>query len=224
MWQKTEKSLYQKFEFADFDEAFSFVEKVAALARELNHHPTITNTYNEVELWLSTHDAGDKVTEKDQEFAEKIDALFSSKKPNKKAASANKLTHAKLFTDGGSRGNPGPSALGYVIYDMDDNVVKKDSFYLGLTTNNQAEYQALKTGLDEARKMGVREVEVYMDSLLVVNQMKGVYKVKNRDLWPIHQSIKDMLADFAHVNFNHVPRALNSLADAMVNECLDAQS
>jgi ribonuclease HI len=218
MWQKTEKFLYQKFEFKDFDEAFSFVEKVAGVAREINHHPKITNSYNVVELWLSTHSAGDKVTEKDETFAANIDALISPKKSIK----TTELKQAKLYTDGGSRGNPGPSALGYVIYDMQDNVVKKDSFYLGITTNNQAEYQALKEGLEAAQKMGVREIEVYMDSLLVVNQMKGLYKVKNRDLWPIYQSIRDMLKDFSKVSFSHVPRALNAVADSMVNECLDA--
>ena len=214
MWQKTEKSLYQKFEFKDFDEAFSFVEKVAGVAKKMNHHPKITNMYNEVELWLSTHSAGDMVTEKDETFAAKIDELLGSKK----STETTELKQAKLYTDGGSRGNPGPSALGYVIYDLQDNVVKKDSFYLGITTNNQAEYQALKEGLEAAQKMGVREVEVYMDSLLVVNQMKGLYKVKNRDLWPIYQSIKDMLGQFAKVNFSHVPRALNAVADSMVNE------
>jgi ribonuclease HI/pterin-4a-carbinolamine dehydratase len=219
MWQKTEKSLYQKFEFKDFDEAFSFVEKVAEIAREMDHHPKISNSYNMVELWLSTHSAGDKVTEKDESFATKIDTLFNPKKSTQKS----ELKQAKLYTDGGSRGNPGPSALGYVIMDMQDNVIKKDSFYLGITTNNQAEYQALKEGLLAVRKLGASEIEVYMDSLLVVNQMKGLYKVKNRDLWPIYQSIKDMLRDFSKVSFVHVPRALNSIADGMVNECLDSQ-
>jgi len=93
--------------------------------------------------------------------------------------------------------------------------------YLGVTTNNQAEYQALKYGLEEARRMGVRTVHVYMDSLLVVNQMLGIFKVKNRDLWPIHSAIKDLLPSFAHVSFTHVPRELNKLADGAVNEALD---
>ena len=129
----------------------------------------------------------------------------------------------KLFTDGGSRGNPGPSAIGYAIYDLDDTLLHKDSKYLGITTNNQAEYQGLKVGLEKCRSLNVREVQVYMDSLLVVNQMKGIYKVKNRDLWPIHESLKILIPEFGKVSFNHVPRELNKLADSMVNECLDAQ-
>ncbi len=129
----------------------------------------------------------------------------------------------KLFADGGSRGNPGPSASGYVLLDMNDNVFVEKGEYIGITTNNQAEYQALRFGLEEAKKLGVKEVEVYLDSLLVVNQMIGKFKVKNRDLWPIHEAIKELLPSFKKVTFTHVPRELNKLADGMVNETLDAQ-
>ena len=129
----------------------------------------------------------------------------------------------KLFTDGGSRGNPGPSAIGYGIYDAEDNLLHKDSKYIGITTNNQAEYQGLKVGLEKCRSLNIPEVHVHMDSLLVVNQMKGVYKEKNRDLWPVHESLKALIAEFRKVTFTHVPRELNKLADSMVNECLDAQ-
>ncbi len=219
MWQKTDNNLYQKLEFKNFDEAFSFVEKVAEVARQLNHHPKITNNYNVVELWLSTHSAGDMVTKKDEEFAQKIDQLFATKKPAKNE----QFEQAKLFTDGGSRGNPGPSATGYVLLDMEDNVVKKEGKYLGITTNNQAEYLALKSGMEAAREYGVEELEVYMDSLLVVNQMKGIYKVKSLELQPIHQSVKELAGVFRQISFTYVPRELNKLADGMVNECLDAQ-
>lgn len=129
----------------------------------------------------------------------------------------------KLYADGGSRGNPGPSAAGYVLLTMQGDVIKKSGVYLGITTNNQAEYQALKFALEEARRLPVTEVEVYMDSLLVVNQMKGIFKVKNRDLWPIHDEIVGMLKYFHKVNFTHVPRELNKLADAEVNDTLDAE-
>jgi ribonuclease HI len=132
-----------------------------------------------------------------------------------------KLTDVKLFCDGGSRGNPGPSASGFAIMDMDDNIVVKKGIYLGLTTNNQAEYQALKLGLEEAQRMHVKEVHVYMDSLLVVNQLLGIFKVKNRDLWPIYSAIKELVPGFKKVTFTHVPRELNKIADAAVNETLD---
>ncbi|HSW79158.1 MAG TPA: reverse transcriptase-like protein [Candidatus Saccharimonadales bacterium] len=130
----------------------------------------------------------------------------------------------KLYADGGSRGNPGPSASGFVLLDMDDTILVDKGIYLGLTTNNQAEYQALKFGLEEAAKMHVKSVDVYMDSLLVINQMKGIFKVRNRDLWPIHEAIKKLAVTFDHISFTHVPRELNKLADAAVNRSLDEQA
>lgn len=126
-----------------------------------------------------------------------------------------------LYADGGSRGNPGPSAGGYVIMNADEEVLVDKGLYLGITTNNQAEYQALKAGLEEARRMGAREVDVRLDSLLVVNQMRGQFKVKNRELWPIHEAIKQLAGSFEKVTFRHVPRELNRLADAAVNRVLD---
>jgi ribonuclease HI len=134
---------------------------------------------------------------------------------------AEQLIEAKLYADGGSRGNPGPSASGYAIMDMEGRIVVKKGVYLGITTNNQAEYQSLKLGLEEARSMQIRQLHVYMDSLLVVNQMLGHYKVKNRDLWPIHESVKQLISNFDNVTFTHVPRELNKIADSAVNEALD---
>lgn len=135
-----------------------------------------------------------------------------------------RITEAKMYADGGSRGNPGPSASGFALLTMDDQVVVENGVYLGVTTNNQAEYQALKLGLEAALAQGVRTLHVYMDSMLVVNQMIGIFQVKNRDLWPIHDSIKQLVAQFKHVSFTHVPRALNKRADTQVNIALDAHA
>ena len=132
------------------------------------------------------------------------------------------LTEIKMYADGGSRGNPGPSASGYVLMSMDDGIIFQGGQYMGITTNNQAEYNALKLGLEEAAQRSAQIVHVYMDSLLVVNQMKGLYKVKHRDLAPVYQAIKALEHHFQQVTFTHVPRELNKLADAMVNEVLDA--
>lgn len=217
MWQKKDDSLYQKFEFNDFEEAFSFVKKVAEIARKLNHHPKIVNNYNTVELWLTTHSEGGVTTEKDEKFASEVDDIFDMKQKKTEF----KLEAAKLYTDGGSRGNPGPSALGYAIFDTSDKVIEKNSRYLGVATNNQAEYQALKEGLEASLILGVKEVSVFMDSLLVVNQLKGLYKVKNVDLRPVNQSVQRILKEFKSYTLTHIPREQNSIADGMVNECLD---
>lgn len=133
------------------------------------------------------------------------------------------IDRIKAYADGGSRGNPGPSASGYVLLDMEGNTLVDKGIYLGITTNNQAEYQALKFALEEAHRMHVRSVDIYMDSLLVINQMKGIFKVKNRDLWPIHDAVKRLSAGFEHISFTQVPRELNKLADRAVNRALDEE-
>ena len=221
MWQETKHGLYKQFNFENFKEAWAFMERVAELAEEFQHHPRWENEWSVVQIWLITHEGGKKITGKDHEMAEAIDALLEGK-----LAVGNAEPHpqeVKVFADGGSRGNPGPSASGFVVLDMEDNVLVDKGVYLGVTTNNQAEYTALKLALEEALKMGVREVHVYLDSLLVVNQMKGIFKVKNRDLWPIHDAIQKLAKKFKHVNYSHVPREFNKLADAAVNRALDEQ-
>lgn len=199
------------------------MNQVADLAEERQHHPRWHNAWNTVEVWLSTHEAGDKVTEKDKSMAKAIDGIFSGETKSITPVEHGQYKQIKLYADGGSRGNPGPSSSGFVLLDMNDSIIFKTGFYLGITTNNQAEYQALKLGLEQARKIGAREVSVFMDSLLVINQMKGIFKVKNRDLWPIHIAIREQAKQFKKIIYTHVPRELNKLADAEVNETLDAE-
>ena len=223
MWQETKHGLYKQFNFENFKDAWAFMTKVAKLAEKYQHHPRWENEWNVVQIWLITHEGGHNITEKDQEMSEAIDKVYAPSAPQGEqvpdpAAHPDKI---KLFTDGGSRGNPGPSASGFVILDMEDNVLADKGVYLGVTTNNQAEYTALKLGLEACHKIGAREVEVYMDSLLVINQMNGIFKIKNRDLWPIHDAIKQQAKSFDKVSFSHVPREFNKLADAAVNRALD---
>ena len=130
---------------------------------------------------------------------------------------------AKLYTDGGSRGNPGPSAGAFLICKMDGNVVEKSGFYIGIATNNQAEYQALLKGLNRSQTLGVRKLNVFMDSELIVKQLNGVYKIKNKDLEPLYRQVKNLAAGFDETSFTHVPRALNKEADTEVNRILDQQ-
>lgn len=127
-----------------------------------------------------------------------------------------------LYTDGGSRGNPGPSAAGYVIIHKGE-VVDQGGEYLGITTNNQAEYHGVRLGLEAALRQGIETLEVRVDSMLVANQLNGIYKIKNRDLWPINDRVRDLVGQFKRVTFSHVPREFNQLADGMVNRTLDHQ-
>ena len=131
------------------------------------------------------------------------------------------LEEAKIYTDGGSRGNPGSSASAYVICKMDETVVEKSGTYIGMATNNQAEYFGFLRGLERARDLGINKIHLFSDSQLVVNQMNGVYKIKNQELLPIYQDTKAVADGFERITFNYVPRELNKTADAEVNRILD---
>ncbi|HEY1064446.1 MAG TPA: reverse transcriptase-like protein [Candidatus Saccharimonadales bacterium] len=229
MWQETKTGLYKQFNFRDFKEAFAFMTKVAALAEEHQHHPRWENEWSAVRIWLITHEADSKITDKDRALAVAIDGLLKKGvsvddwAPTAPQSPKRAPKRVKLYSDGGSRGNPGPSASGYVLLDMNDKILVDEGLYLGVTTNNQAEYTALKLGLEAALKLGAREVDAYLDSLLVVNQMRGIFKIKNRDLWPVNGAITDLVKKFDKVHFTHVPREHNKLADAAVNRVLDEQ-
>ncbi len=153
-----------------------------------------------------------------------VNFKFESKESASTTNSDVTAKEVQMFSDGGSRGNPGPSACAYALVDMKGEVIVEDGLYLGITTNNQAEYQSLKLGLESAASRNFSVVHVYMDSTLVINQMKGIYKVKNRDLVPIHQSVLDLLPRFEKVVFTYIPREKNKRADAKVNEVLDAET
>jgi ribonuclease HI len=150
-----------------------------------------------------------------------LQGIDSSVISNNKDDSMTVRSEAVMYSDGGSRGNPGPSAAGFVIMNSDEQVVSEGGVYLGITTNNQAEYHGVRLGLERALELNVKTLDVYIDSMLVVNQMNGAYSVKNRELWPIHERIRDLVSRFDRVTFRHVPRERNQLADGMVNRVLD---
>ena len=127
-----------------------------------------------------------------------------------------------VYSDGGSRGNPGPSAAGFVIMNDQEHVIHEGGMYLGVTTNNVAEYQGVRLGLEKALDIGAKVVDFRVDSMLVANQMNGLYAIKNRELWPINERIVELMSKFNKVTFTHVKREFNQLADGMVNKILNA--
>ncbi|HUT22020.1 MAG TPA: ribonuclease HI family protein [Candidatus Bipolaricaulota bacterium] len=129
-----------------------------------------------------------------------------------------------IFSDGGARGNPGPAAIGVIIENDTGKSIKKISRYIGETTNNQAEYQALLAGLAYAKDLKPEEVNCYLDSELVVKQLNGEYKVKDKDLAAQFIKIWNLVHDFKKVVFHHVPREKNKKADALVNSALDRRA
>jgi ribonuclease HI len=128
-----------------------------------------------------------------------------------------------LVTDGGSRGNPGPSAIGYGIYDQDWNIIEEKSEYIGKGTNNEAEYRALVAALGRAILYCKEDVEHYSDSELLVKQLKGQYRVKAGNLKPLFSKVSTMRKKFGSVKHKHVRRTDRRLAriDGLVNEALD---
>jgi ribonuclease HI len=130
-----------------------------------------------------------------------------------------------LNTDGGSRGNPGPAAYGYVIQDITSGagiILEKCGNYIGETTNNIAEYQGLVDGIKwVVQNHPAAELEIKMDSLLIVNQVKGTFKVKNPGLFPKWQEVRGLLAKLSKWSIEHTYREGNNLADTLVNESLD---
>lgn len=212
----TKKELHRSYDFKDFTEAKRFVDKVANLAEVANHHPKIQIDWNRVDLWFSTHSAG-KVTEKDENLAEQVDALVADREPTGELP-----TEVQFYGDGGSRGNPGPAAAGFVLLDMEDRLLENGGEFMGITTNNQAEYHSLEMGLERALEAGVKVVHVYMDSQLAIRQLQGQYKVKSPDLLPRYKNVKSLIEQFDEVNLMHVPRELNKLADGEVNRILDS--
>lgn len=129
---------------------------------------------------------------------------------------------AKLFTDGGARGNPGPAAFGYVLEAEDGTMLDARGKKIGVATNNVAEYSALIAGLEAALERGVTDLEVVSDSELVVKQMRGEYKVKNEALRGLSQEAARLARQLGEVAYTAVRREHNELADRLVNEALDA--
>ena len=129
---------------------------------------------------------------------------------------------ARLFTDGGARGNPGPAAYAYVLEDEHGEVLAAHGEAIGHATNNVAEYRALVEGLRKAVSLGVRELEVVSDSELMVKQMRGEYRIKNEALRGLSAEAGRAARDVGNVRYTAVRREHNELADRLVNEALDA--
>lgn len=134
-----------------------------------------------------------------------------------------------IYTDGGSRGNPGPAAIGVLFSSARGEALKRYGKAIGTGTNNEAEYSAVLFALEKARALFGREkiktisVEIRMDSELVARQLRGEYKVEEERLWPFFMKIWNARQDFPHLKFVHVPREQNREADRLVNEALDQE-
>jgi ribonuclease HI len=125
-----------------------------------------------------------------------------------------------IYTDGGARRNPGPAAIGVVICNEKNEIIKKFSKFIGRATNNQAEYQAVIYALEKAKQMKAEETNFYLDSELVVQQLNRKYKIKDKDLATLFIKIWNLSQNFKAINFFYIPREKNKEADRLVNQVL----
>ncbi|MEI7619967.1 MAG: ribonuclease HI family protein [Candidatus Falkowbacteria bacterium] len=133
------------------------------------------------------------------------------------------MHHKKIiiYTDGGARGNPGPAGIGVAIYTEDKEIIEEHSDFLGIATNNQAEYKAVILALKKAHLLEAEEIHFFLDSELVVKQLRGEYKVKNQDLASLYLEIHNLSIHFKKISYTHVRRELNKEADRLANEAMD---
>src|SRR6185369_942816 len=134
------------------------------------------------------------------------------------------MSEIVIYTDGGARGNPGPAGAGVVILENGREIAAFGKYLGDKQTNNYAEYQALILAIDDAKRLGFtdRHIEIRMDSELIVKQMRGEYKVKDKGLKIQNAKVHELLLEFQHISFVHVRREENSIADGLVNEAIDA--
>ena len=131
---------------------------------------------------------------------------------------ANSIT---INVDGASRGNPGPSGIGYCIHDSSGRIIERKGEFIGFSTSRLAEYYAMRKGVERAIELGFKTAHFISDSLMVVNQLNGIFHIKNQDIVPIYDDIRKKLEQFEAVSFTHVPRSKNLIADSEANAAID---
>ena len=222
--------LYDAVTYIDHDDrAIQYVVLVYLVSLAAgNHTVNLSSHYNKYEWKSFKNIQQDEVTDltslllgivQQQTITEKL--VIDENKIVDEITSNDVLT---IYSDGGSRGNPGPSAAGFVIVNDKQELVEQGGEYLGITTNGIAEYHGVRLGLERALELGYKRLDFRVDSMMVVNQMNGVYTIKNRELWPIHERIRGLIRQFEMVKFSHVKREFNQLADGIVNKTLDAKA
>ncbi|MBR3177564.1 reverse transcriptase-like protein [Candidatus Saccharibacteria bacterium] len=132
------------------------------------------------------------------------------------------LSGATIYFDGASRGNPGPAGIGYVVVGENGEVLKRGGEFIGFATSRVAEYYALKEACEQGEELGLKRVRFIGDNLMVINQMNGIYQVKNQDLVQVHEDILGLISKFDKVAFEHVKREKNAEADAEANKAIDS--
>ena len=141
-------------------------------------------------------------------------------------ANEKNIGNLRIFSDGGARGNPGPAAIAFIIQNETGKTLLSDTKYIGIATNNQAEYKAILSALQAASKLETENLTCYLDSELVTKQLQGKYRVKNPELKQLWQNVHQAKQQFANIKFINVPRTDRTIqkADKLLNQTLDKQT
>ena len=167
--------------------------------------------------FIKDNSNGTRLTETSMTVLEIIEEKLSSDRVSSRAT-ANSVT---INVDGASRGNPGPSGIGYCIINNEGRIIERGGEFIGFATSRVAEYYALKKGIDRAIELGYKTARFSSDSLMVINQLNGIFQIKNQDIRPIYQDIQKKLENFEAVSFTHIPRPKNIIADTEANDASD---
>lgn len=197
-------------------EVLRYMAREEAFAPTLGQFPALTRA----DLASLLENAAKIYAAREQAALEKARAATPVERPVRKVPGG-AFEKVRVYSDGAARGNPGPAGAGAVIVGPDGEVIERLGRYLGNNTNNYAEYMGLILGLERARELGVREVEVLADSQLMIRQLGGSYKVKAENLKPLHGEALALLRGFDKVKLVHVPREQNKEADEMSNRAID---
>ena len=147
--------------------------------------------------------------------------ISENKTPSGRISPRDTANGITINVDGASRGNPGPSGIGYCIYDHNGQIIEREGEFIGFATSRVAEYYAMRRGVDRAVELGFKTVRFVSDSLMVVNQLNNIFQIKNRDIVSIYKDIEQKLESFDAVSFTHVPRSENVIADSEANRAID---
>ena len=148
--------------------------------------------------------------------------IMENKVDNTRISARETANSVSIYVDGASRGNPGPAGVGYYVIGVDGKVIERGGKFIGFATSRVAEYYAMKNGVELAVQMGLRSVHFFSDSLMVVNQLNGIFSIKNPDIIPIYTAILKLLDSFDSVSFTHIPRIENLVADSEANQAINS--
>jgi len=147
--------------------------------------------------------------------------IIEEKITSSRISSRESANAVAIYVDGASRGNPGPAGIGYYIVGTDGSVLEQGGEFIGFATSRLAEYYAMKSGIERAASLGLKTAHFFSDSLMVVNQLNGIFSIKNPDILPIYAAIQKLLEQFDSVSFTHIPRSKNIIADHEANAAID---